>query len=272
MLQYRLLEHTLVELWPTLNLEQKKCAMRRVTEIVLNLHEITNASAGIISRVNNTSDLVNGVKLEPYPISKCSISRDDIEPKVNIVSPPQTTQDLLHSLCKSQRPLMVADNGNLMFQDIWDDLESIISTLHNRGFIPDGDLFHLCHFDLQSRNLLARFIDESTVDITGILDWDSAAFAPKFMRVRAPFFSWINNDDWEEDEIKVNRTLQDPEHVALKAVYEKTAGTEFARASYVLELAMVRQLFYVLKKGITGGIVVELAEEINEEFAKLNIK
>jgi hypothetical protein len=246
--------------------------MRRVTGIVLNLHEITNASAGIISRVNNTSDLVNCVKLEPYPVSKRSIFRDDIEPKVNIVSPPQTTHDLLHSLCKTQRPLMVADNGNLIFQDIWDDFESIINTLHDRGFIPDGDLFHLCHFDLQSRNLLARVIDDSTVDITGILDWDSAAFAPKFMSVRAPFFFWTNDDDWEEDEIKVNRPLQDPEHVALKAVYEEIAGTEFAQASYLPELAMIRQLFYVLKKGITSGMIVELAEEIIEEIAKLNIK
>ncbi|KAF2787276.1 hypothetical protein K505DRAFT_258065 [Melanomma pulvis-pyrius CBS 109.77] len=270
MLQHRMPGQTLVDLWQTLNFEQRKCAMRRVTEIVLDLHNTTSTSAGIISRANNSVDITGRIKIEPYPVSgRLASTTNGVQCPLSI---PQTTRDHLLGLCKAQRPVKVADDGTLLFQYIWDDFESIINTLYEKGFIPDHHIFHLCHLDLQSRNLLARVVDESTIEITGILDWDSAAFAPKFLSVRAPFFFWTEDDAWEEDEADVYRPLSDPEHIALKAVYEEVAGPQFSQTSYIPELALARRMYYILKRGLYSGIQVQFAEDIIEEFAKLNIK
>lgn len=189
------------------------------------------------------------------------------------MSVPQTARDHFIGLCTARRPLHVADDGFVLYQEGWNGFEAVINSLYNLGFLPDEDFFHFCYFDLQTRNLVARVTSETVIEITGILDWNSAAFVPKFMSIRSLFFAWIEDSNaCEEDEIEVNSPLTEPEKIALKAVYEGVAGLGFAQTSYTPELALARRMFCYLIRGLTNGGEVPMAEELIEDFAKLDIK
>lgn len=70
----------------------------------------------------------------------------------------------------------------------WFRLRHIVVQLYDLGFLPDGDKFYFCHMDLMVRNVMVDVTDDTTVHLTGILDWDAefACFVPKFVAYRAP--------------------------------------------------------------------------------------
>jgi hypothetical protein len=83
----------------------------------------------------------------------------------------------------------------------------MIHKLHKLNIFPDDDQFHLSHLDLQNRNLLVE-VHGDEITMTGILDRDSAIFAPKFMSFKASLSLWDNEDAEEDDE---NGALSPPQ-------------------------------------------------------------
>jgi hypothetical protein len=106
----------------------------------------------------------------------------------------------------------------------------------------------------------------STVCLTGILDWDSALFAPKFMSTRAPFFLWTDEgvDELEEGDALLESS--DAEVRDYKRVFETVVGEKFCEAAYRPEYIFARRLWRFLVGGIRSGGDAFLAEMLVKEW------
>lgn len=154
---------------------------------------------------------------------------------------------------------------------IWNGFAAISKSLHERGWL-DGP-FALMHGDLLPYNLLVDVRGSKTVDISGILDWDSAIFAPKFMAYRAPLWLWLHADDGgDADEIEWNANLE-PTTVRereLKQVFKNVASEEQTKFAFALEAMLARRLFQILKDGVFSSTAIEEAEAIIQEWKELH--
>jgi hypothetical protein len=264
MLQKRIPGKPLNHLWPTLSLEQRKSAARCIAEIVRDLHKVENPCAGIISPRNTIYDLeFDLIKLEPIPMSRVGSSSTSLF-NARIASP-RTTHDLLLSLVARQRAYAEATDLP-PFDNIWTSFIAIINKLHEMGALPDKDMFHLYHADLQSRNLLFTTPTPDTVCLTGILDWDSALFAPKCMSTRAPFFLWTSDDADEFEEGDALLESNDAEMCEYKRIFEEVVGEKFCKDAYRSEFIDARRLWRFLVHGIRSGGDLFMAELLIEQW------
>jgi aminoglycoside phosphotransferase (APT) family kinase protein len=142
--------------------------------------------------------------------------------------------------------------------------------LYARGLIPDKDAFHFYHADMQLRNLLFAIESPTTIRLTGILDWDSALFAPNFMSTRAPFFLWSEDDADENEEGDAVVEPEDKEKGELKRIFEHVVGRDFHQESYRQEYVLARRMWYFLVNGLRNGGDVFLAEEVLELWGEMD--
>ena len=262
MLQERLPGQPLTTLWGALNNEQRRCAAKCIAEVVRDLHQVTNKCAGVISERNTPYDLkMDLLRIEPVPVPQSS-STGSTHRRLAL---PQSTRDFLLDLCKRQREHAKA-TGLATLDHVFDGFVDMINGLCQTGLLPDKDTFHLYHADLQSRNLLFTLTSPTTVRLTGILDWDSALFAPKFMSTRAPFFLWTEDDADENAESDAVVEVTDPEKLEYKRNFEDVVGAGFHQDSYRTEYILARSMWYFLVRGIRSGGDVFLAEEVLEEW------
>jgi aminoglycoside phosphotransferase (APT) family kinase protein len=266
-LQRRLPGSSLFQLWETLTFEQKKNAVRGISRVTIDITNITHRCAGIISPSNNTSDLKGTPKLETLPVPAITIDPEPSAKPKTSPAEPQTTKDFLIGQCERWREYeqVLYDESN---DDIWDGFIQVINKIDELGFLPIEDKFHFCHLDLQPRNVLVE-VNGDEVDITGLLDWDSAVFAPKFMAKRAPFWLWQNDEGEDNDEVDALRVPELEEDAEFKKVFEETVDAEFLRYAYSQEYIFARRIFHVLHHGISSNWELDAAHNIVDDFAKL---
>lgn len=261
MLQQRLPGRPLDELWPMLNHAQRLSSIRAISTLLLDLRKIRNKCPGLISIRNTTYDLKQDlIRTEPIPIpssSRTAVASD--------LSGPQTTKAFLLDLCTRQH-IHTSASSPPACHALWPRITEMIHKLHDLGLISDSDPFYLYHGDMRPQNLLVELVSNTKVRISGILDWDSALFAPAFMSMQAPFFAWGNG----EDERGALVEPRDDEARELKKVFESVVGDEFVKGAYRVELVLARRLWGVLTKGVTCGDDVWLVEDVLEEFAKMH--
>ncbi|RAR06503.1 hypothetical protein DDE82_003324 [Stemphylium lycopersici] len=269
MLQERLPGKPLTELWADLNQAQRLSATRAISNILLDLQTVKSRSPGIISTRNTTYDLRRDlVSTEPVPIPR---SRHTSGPGRNQatnahLSNPQTTKTFLLDLVARQRAHAAA--ANLPACDaLWARVVHMIHRLHGLALIPDLEPFCLSHADLHPWNVLAVSTSEATVEVTGILNWDRALFAPAFVSMRAPFFLWDAGADGGEEAL-VEPTDEGP--LEVKRAFESVVGEDFLTSAYCVELVLMRRLWHVLLAGFESGGDIWMAEEVLEEFGKLH--
>jgi aminoglycoside phosphotransferase (APT) family kinase protein len=266
-LQKRLSGKPLSQLWATLTPEQRISAAQCIAEIVRDLHTIRNPCAGIISPRNTPYDLDRDVlKLEPIPMPG-TLAATSAYPMNNLASS-QTTRDLLLSLVSRQRQ-HAEDTDNPVFETIWRRFTAMIHKLHALGHLPDKDGFYLYHPDLQSRNLLFTTPTPSAVRLTGILDWDTAVFAPRFMSTRAPYFLWTGDDADEYEEGDALLEPEDAEMKTYKSIFENAVGAEFVKDAYRPEYVLARGMWRFLVSGINSGSELFEAEEVLEKWEEM---
>lgn len=266
MLQERFDGQPLSDLWDSLNHDQKKHISRDVAKMVLQLSTITNRCPGVISTRNSNHDLNTDLKVEPIPIPRSSPDSPTIHDVLfpQIVEQ-QTTRDFLTSLCDRQQA-SAAQRNKPSFPKIWAGFKQMIQKLHELGRIPDTDCFSLYHGDLYPRNILCKVVDERGVTITGIIDWDLACFAPKFMSTRAPFFLWTEADSDEENDRDALVMPEAAEEAEYKQIFEEAVGKGFLEHAYDRDLVLARLMFHTLVRGVNSGGEVFVAEEILKDF------
>lgn len=173
-------------------------------------------------------------------------------------------------MCKRWKDYEYTIDLDFTQDEIWDSFIEIINSLHETGFLPDDEAYHLYHQDLQTRNLLVDYVDGSVAaNITGILDWDSAVFAPKFVSYRAPFFLWDNKDSGEDDEDLALHVPEDPDSMAFKNIFENHADPEFLHYAYAPEFILARRMFHVLQRGISATWEITEAKQIIQDSERL---
>ncbi|PSN59593.1 hypothetical protein BS50DRAFT_477570, partial [Corynespora cassiicola Philippines] len=253
MVQERLPGESLDRLWDKLNAAQRKNIVQKIINIHLDLQNITNRHAGIVSIDNSMLDLNTGpVKLETLPVPLPGQRNPRFEKPYTTPATHTTTKDMLSSMCERWREYEQTCWGDFVQNDIWDGFLRIIEVLHKLHLIPDKDSFHLCHMDFQMRNILGLIKSDTSVQITGILDWDSAIFAPKFFSYRAPYFLWDNDDSSEEDETCTLIVPEDAEKKMYKDLYERSVHPGQLRYAYSPEFIIARRMFRVLLQGVSS--------------------
>jgi aminoglycoside phosphotransferase (APT) family kinase protein len=265
MLQDRLPGQPLSQLWTTLNLEQRRCAARCVAEVVRDLHTVKDSRPGVLSTRNTPLDLSTDLpKLDPIPIDE-HVLKDKFGLPAPKYATPQTTRALLLDLCERQRAAMAARDLS-HFDNVWTSFVGMINKLHALDVLPDKDSFHLYYADFQSRNLMFTTPSPSTVRLTGILDWDSALFAPKFMSTRVPFFLWTDEGADELEEGDVLLESSDAEVHDYKRIFEAVVGEKFCEDAYRPVYIFARRVWRFLVGGIRSGGDAFLAEMLVEEW------
>jgi len=265
MLQERLPGRPLCNLYGFLNIEQKQSAVRCVSALLLDIFNITSKYAGIISKKNTDYDFVHEVKVNQILVPW------DLEGGVPDANPavPQTTRDFLLSLCRRQYDVHRSDN-NHEYNSVWNGFETVIDKMSMRGFLPVEDSFHFCHGDFQPRNILVEIVDDSSIRITGIIDWDRACFGPKFVATTSPYFFWAHHDSREDEEEQALYVPTMESKATLKRIYEESVGSEFLRASYDPVYVLARKMYQILRSGIDEerlSIAKTIIQKLNERLS-----
>ncbi|KAH6983895.1 hypothetical protein EDB80DRAFT_875412 [Ilyonectria destructans] len=89
--------------------------------------------------------------------------------------------------------------------------------------------------NINNVKMLSRTLNKTDTQlsiISGVLDWDSAVFAPMFMSCAPPMWIWAWQDDEDEDERTANDKPPTSEGVRLKLAFEEAAGKDFAKFAY----------------------------------------
>lgn len=268
-IQERLRGHNLDEIITTLNLGQLKCLVRQLVSSLEEMRGITSTSAGVLRpRDKDTSATIHLDKFMVPPRRK--IEYHDFPKPPNSPMTPQTTLELLVEQCNRFKEHEIETDGWAM--PVWEDFLKIACSMHAHGFIPDTELFYLCHMDLMARNILVEIVDDSTVNISGLLDWDAdyACFCPKFVAFRAPFWLWLPDGANDNDETVASIEPVDLKHRELKSLFEELADKEWKRYSYEPEFVLARRMFKCLKNGLFSNAMYEEAEEIIEQWNLLH--
>ncbi|KAI4648312.1 hypothetical protein J4E93_004724 [Alternaria ventricosa] len=251
-------------LWVELNPQQKASAVQRVTEIVEKIAAVTTTAAGFVSLSNLNSGRSNiAIEQFPVPTNKEAELRPHFAQPSQTPAPSQTPCEYLIDHCQRwqtyEEEIGQADRN----KEVWRVMIAIAKALDRRGWL--GQRFHLAHGDLFPRNILAEITGPATVEITGIIDWDMAYFAPKFMALRPPFWAWVGHSMGERDEDVVTYEPTIEKYQALKRAFRSAASAEFINFGLSRESAIARKLFKVVTGGLldTGRrcLAVRLAEQ-----------
>jgi hypothetical protein len=268
MLQQRLPGQRLSQLWPALSQAQRMSAIRAISAVLLDIRKIKSRCRGIISIRNTTYDLKHDfVSTEPIPIPSPQHTCARANASTSL-SKAQSTKDFLFDLCARQRAYAVVAKLPAC-NDVWDKISKMIEELHSLGLMPDSSSYPLHHGGSGPRNLLATVTSESKVQITGVMGWDRALFAPAFVSARAPSFLWNGGFDSEGDEGDVLVKPEDTELWEAKRTFEKVVGEGFLEEAYSPGGIMARRLWHFLLNGFTSGADIFLAEKTVEEFERL---
>ena len=126
----------------------------------------------------------------------------------------------------------------------------------------------LCHLDLNTapRNIMAHIDSDESLTISGILDWDSAIFAPRFGGCVPPMWIWAWSDD-EEDEAHANDAPDTLEQQELKQLFEEAVGPKFLEYAYRPEYRLARRLFRIATDGMRYSQDFTEVESLLAEWA-----
>lgn len=126
----------------------------------------------------------------------------------------------------------------------------------------------LAHLDLAPRNIMVQVDTEESIQITAVLDWDSAVFAPKFVSCRPPWWLWQDEKydvDPMVDDTNADDEADDPELLELKNLFEDTVGDSWYRCAYQTPFRLARRLFNI---AIHGNNSNEMSIEIDDVLAE----
>ncbi|KAI4688956.1 hypothetical protein J4E81_007673 [Alternaria sp. BMP 2799] len=268
-IQSRLPGQNLNTIWHELTISQKINAMHIVVHVMEKLHTIQEPKAGIIASLTRLPHSPNKVIPE---IQAFKTSRDLVSASSGPTDRPAeamtTRQFLIH---QSYRWKILEEDRDDGDKAPWYRFDIITQALYDKGFILDDDKFYFCHLDLYPRNMLVEIEDDSSLLLTGLLDWDAqfAHFCPKFVAYRAPFWLWVWGGH-EYDEMISADEPTNADHRRLKSLWEEAVSVEWKRYAYEPEYMIARRMLALLRDGIRRDGDKEEARSIVDEWQKLH--
>lgn len=149
----------------------------------------------------------------------------------------------------------------------WDKFCQMTLELDAGGWLSDTR-YSIAHLDFAPRNILVDPTSDTQAPIvTGILDWDSAVLAPRFMSCTPPMWIWAWQDDEDEDERLANDDPGTAEGRELKALFEEAVGGDYVRLAYEPVYRLARRLVRFAVEGLRFNEDFREADAMIEEWA-----
>jgi aminoglycoside phosphotransferase (APT) family kinase protein len=237
--------------------EQNCCMVEQVTYIVEKLASITAPYPGLI-----TSTHGEGIDETLCPSGIPMMMFDfpfDTLPLTTLTNPSPLTfmLALVDQWTTYEATDLPSEDNNFAS---WMKIKAIIHALSQHDIL--GSTFHLVHGDLAARNILGIVINDSTIEITGVVDWDFASFAPAFCAYRTPLFKWSDGKDDAEE-------WCEPEELD---AFKTVASPEYLKYAFSDEAVIARKVWAVLREGMVGEYRRIYAGQVFREWENLQLE
>ena len=271
-------------LWPDLNHLQRCAIAREVGSVIKSLLLLESPVGGHIEAKFTSTGTEASLIIVPFDLKDGEENLiEDSEPQKPLVEggqrQSQSTLDFFKSQIARWRTVDLASNAGMVDHsvELWDSMLKVAEEMSDLGlFTSKGHC--LCHVDLQPRNIMANINPDGSIKVTGILDWDDAVFAPKFVNCEPPGWLWGFDPDevphpdlpaWPYEIPGADNAPEGLEKQELKRILEEGAGPEYLSMAYEEHHRMSRALFRVAVFGLTAGWYYEAAESIISDWEKL---
>ncbi|KAI4148728.1 MAG: hypothetical protein L6R39_002712 [Caloplaca ligustica] len=264
--QKRIPGNDLYSIYALLTHEQKKNIVGQWGQILIQLQAIKNETAGLVE----AREGADGSRI--YKVCRFHIDSNLIH-DVDDVTHASDRTILCMLLTQFKRWLAYSlqlDSEDILSKDYYAQLSKIAQEMDKAGLFVDGS-FYLTHLDLEPRNVLVEVGPDNNVSISGVLDWDSAVFAPIFASCKPPAWIWTRgdyDDDEDEDERKANHVPEKSEQQELKQVFEETMGPAYLQYAYQHQYRMARFVFRLAREGLRSSWAIKEAERLFKEWAE----
>ena len=271
--QSRLPGISLHSIWDELTHEQRCIVAREVGKIILALQAVTNPTPGIIesSSADNES---RKFSVRPFDIK--STYDENWKAKIpdyaqNEENQPatQTPEEwfgtqfgrwLAHELLENP--------AQILYWDYQYQFVQVTKQMDSLDILGDG-YNCLCHFDLAARNIMVQILADGSLTISGILDWDSAAFAPKFVSCAPPSWLWTEQKYYDAEEGETSSVPSTPEQEQIKEAFDDVVGFDYTWLAYKPEYRLARELFHFARHGLQDGEAQKKAARLLKEWEAL---
>ena len=276
--------HTEPTFYPDLKHEQKCTFAKDFALILRKLHDIMHPFPGLIEASADSGndqsfsvrhfDLQTVCGYEPEQDLNTSLPFFQVrpfikgwEPRESSI-PEQSTYYFMATQFGRWRALQLrCDPAIIRWSNNFERLVTMAEEMDFLGFFGNNENC-LCHLDLlgSPRNIMVDIQPDGSLSVTGILDWDSAVFAPRFVGCAPPMWLWAWNSEEDEDEKHANDTPSTPEDREIKKIFEETVGDRFLMYAYKPEYRLARELFRFAQSGIRSSTEIEEVEELLKEW------
>ena len=255
MIQTRIPGAALFPTYPGMAHEVKCAIAKELGNVFYELDSIRSVDAG------NLTLSLGSLKIQSFHSTEASPYQSGPAGQ----KPPEMIRDAL----EYQRKLSLETDADAFRTILFDFFITVESEMSAFGIL-DGDYYSLCHLDLEPCNILASPpMQTQPQAITGILDWDSAIFAPPFVACTPPMWLWAWNDEDDENERLANDIPPTPEFREIKQQFEDAAGEAYKSYAYKAEYRLARRLMRFAIEGLQTNEDFMAAEELLEEWAAL---
>lgn len=273
--------------YPNLTHEQKCVVAKELARLLLELQFVTHKYPG---RIEASKDDANDQKFQVRPFSLEWNEAHKLEADLNTQralfqvhsfdakwEPPESKsfeETTYYFICAQfgrwKAFELRRDPASIAWWDYYDRLVTAAKQM-DELFGLGNDENCLCHLDLNTapRDIMAHIDDNDKLTISGILDWDSAIFAPRFVGCAPPMWLWAWSYEGEEDEIHANDVPATPEQQELKKIFDEAMGDWFLNYAYKPEYRLARELFQFARVGMGQDTDIEEVEKLLQEWTQL---
>jgi aminoglycoside phosphotransferase (APT) family kinase protein len=260
-IQTRIPGSSLFPAYPDMSYEMRCSIAKELGEFFSELHSIRSATPGRLTLSPDRGSLMIQ-----------SIYNTEMNETVIYEDGPAalTTSDMLCAIFERRKELAIAEGPNQSFRaSFFDSFITTVSEMSALGVL-DGNHYCLCHLDLEPRNILVSPLSPTQPQaITGILDWDSALFAPALMSCSPPMWLWAWNDEDEEDERLADIEPPTPELREIKQLFEHAAGPIYRRFAYGSQHRLARKLIRFATDGLQSNEDLTSADLLLAEWIEV---
>lgn len=272
-------------LWADLNHTQRCTIAREVGRTKRSLLALESRATGYVESVFGRTTAESSYNVVPFELrdtdgdlfgeaeQSCPLTESTTRQT-------QSTVNFFRHQIARWRAVDVARNADMVDRTvgIWDDMLKVVEEMHTLGLF-NTDTHRLCHVDLYPRNIMARILPDSSIEVTGIIDWDEAIVAPKFVNCEPPGWLWgFNPDDflhedwptWPYEMPGANDVPSTPENQELKRIFEEFAGPGYLSLAYHEHYRIARCLFRVALFGLTSSEIYSAADRVIGDWPRLH--
>ena len=255
----------------SLSHEHKLAVAEQWGRTLLSQMAVKNDFAGVVdATVDDTGTHIYGFRpfaVDPEP------EPDDITQGVRLLS----KQSILENFTIQFERWDAADKRLYPDDFPLDHLERLANVARemDAAGLFDDTFFSLCHLDLAARNVMVDIKDDGSLQLSGVLDWDSAVFAPNFAVCEPPawIWAWSDDDDEEDDEEFMEKHANDtpatPEEQELKRRFEEAVGEDMLKYFYMPEYRLARSLFQLAIHGLRSNDAFPKTDRLVQEWDEL---